>query len=113
VERAFDTLPRMQAESEQYLPLKEVSSGSPNCVGGAAPFADNLIAGLRHCSAEYEGHLPHKKYALYRRCAGNDVSLEVLIQKRFCIGGYSKVEINAQKAANDIFRVVCSRFFYG
>ena len=48
--RAVDTLPRMQAETQQNLPLKEVSAGNANGVRGVAPRADNLIDGSGHGS---------------------------------------------------------------
>ena len=65
VARAVDTFPRMQAETEQNLPLEEVSSGKANGVRGVAPRADNLIDGSGHGYVGcLQGGVPHKQYAL-------------------------------------------------
>jgi hypothetical protein len=65
VARTVDTLPWMQTEAQQDLPLEEVSAGEPHRVRGVTPRADNLIDGSRHCSVGYFlGTLPHKQYAL-------------------------------------------------
>jgi hypothetical protein len=65
VARAVDTLPGMQAETQQNLPLEEVSAGKANGVRGMAPRTDNLIDGSRHGSVRcFHGGVPHMQYAL-------------------------------------------------
>jgi hypothetical protein len=55
----------MQAETQQNLPLEEVSSGKANGVRGVAPRADNLIDGSGHGSVGcLQGGVPHMQYAL-------------------------------------------------
>jgi hypothetical protein len=65
VARTVDTLPRMQAEAQEYLPLEEVPAGEPYRMRGVAPPADNLMDRGRHyCVGYFLGSLPHMKYAL-------------------------------------------------
>jgi hypothetical protein len=42
----------MQTETQQDLPLKEVSAGDANCVRGVALCANNLIDGSHHGSVD-------------------------------------------------------------
>jgi hypothetical protein len=65
VARTVDTLPRMQTEAQEYLPLEEVPAGEPYRMRGVAPPADNLMDRCRHyCVGYFLGSLPHMKYAL-------------------------------------------------
>lgn len=68
VARTVDTLPGMQAEAQEYLPLEEVPAGEPYRMRGVAPPADNLMDRSRHYSVgNFLGSLPHRKYALQGR----------------------------------------------
>jgi hypothetical protein len=65
VVRTVDTLPGMQAEAQEYLPLEEVPAGQPYRMRGVAPPADNLMDRSRHYSVgNFLGSLTHRKYAL-------------------------------------------------
>ena len=70
--RTVDTLPGMQAEAQEYLPLEEVPAGEPYRMRGVAPPADNLMDRSRHLfrrifSREFNAH----EVCTTGRCSGD------------------------------------------